>query len=100
MMNKVKYESKPDEAYMDRNLCVQVMIRMAQELGYNIGVKENGDWPIFYIDLPTGQVSWHIPKIDIIKKFPEYNKEWDGHDIENKRMRLIEFILSKKVMRK
>jgi len=39
----MEYESNPDEAYLDRNLCVQVMIRMAQELGYNIGVKENGD---------------------------------------------------------
>ena len=92
MMNKVKYESKPDEAYMDRNLCVQVMIRMAQELGYNIGVKENGDWPIFYIDLPTGQVSWHVPTSDFVSEFPDYSPDWDGHDLELKRERIIDFI--------
>jgi len=89
------YESKPDEAYLDRNLCVQVIARMAQKLGYNVGIKENGDWPILYIDLPTGQVSWHIPKADIAGISPEYHKEWDGHDVEIKRMRLIEFIKSK-----
>ena len=90
----MEYESKPDEAYLDRNLCVQLMARMAQKLGYNVGVKENGDWPILYINLPTGQVSWHIPKADIAGISPEYHKEWDGHDVEIKRMRLIEFIKS------
>ena len=91
----MEYESKPDEAYLDRNLCVQLMERMAQKLGYNVGVKENGDWPILYIDLSTGQVSWHISKTDITGTFPEYLKGWDGHDVETKRMRLIEFIKSK-----
>ena len=88
----MEYESKSSEAYLDRNLCVQVMARMAQKLGYNVGVKENGDWPILYINLPTGQVSWHISKTDITGKFPEYHKEWDGHDVECKRKRLVEFI--------
>ena len=88
----MEYESNPDEAYLDRNLCVQVMARMAQKLGYNVGIKENGDWPILYIDLPTGQVSWHILKADIAGIFPEYHKEWDGHDVECKRKRLVEFI--------
>ena len=91
----MEYESKPDEAYLDRNLCVQVMARMARQLGYNAGIRENGDWPILYIDLPTGQVSWHILKADIAGISPEYHKEWDGHDVEIKRMRLIEFIKSK-----
>lgn len=90
----MEYESKPDEAYLDRNLCVQVMARMARQLGYNAGIRENIDWPILYIDLPTGQVSWHISKPDITGKFPEYMEGWDGHDVEIKRMRLIEFIKS------
>lgn len=88
----MEYESNPDEAYLDRNLCVQVMARMARQLGYNAGIRENGDWPILYIDLPTGQVSWHIPKADIAGISPEYHKEWDGHDVECKRKRLVEFI--------
>ena len=88
------YESKPDEAYLDRNLCVQVIARMAQKLGYNVGIKENGDWPILYIDLPTGQVSWHLPLKEIVGNFSEYSMEWDNHDVECKRNRLVEFIKS------
>ena len=88
----MEYESKPDEAYLDRNLCVQVMTRMAQKLGYNVGVKENGDWPILYIDLPTGQVSWHIPAAELVRALPEYNGKWDGHDLEEKRKRIKEFL--------
>ena len=91
----MKYESEPEEAYLDRNLCVQTMVRMASELGYNTGIRDDGNWSIFYIDLPTGQVSWHIPKLDIVGMFPEYLDKWDGHDVETKRNRLREFIESK-----
>ena len=70
----MEYESKPDEAYLDRNLCVQVMARMARQLGYNAGIRENIDWPILYIDLPTGQVSWHVPKEDVVRKFPVHRE--------------------------
>lgn len=91
----MKYESDPEEAYLDRNLCVQTMVRMASELGYKTGIRDDGNWSIFYIDLPTGQVSWHIPKLDIVGMFPYYLDDWDGHDVETKRNRLIEFIESK-----
>ena len=93
----MRFESSSDEAYLDRNLCVQVMARMAQKLGYNVGIRENGDWPILYIDLPTGQVSWHISKTDIAGIFPEYQKEWDNHDVETKRKRLMKYIKNEEV---
>ena len=93
----MEYESKSSEAYMDRNLCVQVMARMAQKLGYNMGIKENGEWPILYIDLPTGQVSWHISKPDLKGIFQTYLEDWDGHDVEIKRMRLLEYIKNEEV---
>ena len=86
-MNKL--ESTPDEAYLDRNLAVQVMAKMAQELHYRVGVKdEKTDWPILYVDLPTGQVSWHIPKKELMGDLPIYEGKWDGHDLETKRNRL------------
>lgn len=91
------FESEPNEAYFDRNLCVQVMARMAQKLGYNMGIKENGEWPILYIDLPTGQVSWHISKPDLKGIFQTYLEDWDGHDVEIKRMRLLEYIKNEEV---
>ena len=88
----MKNESTPNEAYLDRNLCVQIMVKMAMKLGYSAGIKDDPEWPILYIDLPTGQVSWHIPKKDILTDFQEYNGKWDGHDLHEKRRRLIDFM--------
>ena len=87
------FESTPDEAYLDRNLAVQILAVMARHLRYNIGVKNRKDeWPILYVDLPTGQVSWHIPKEEIVAYFPDYPGEWDGHDVTEKRDRLRQFL--------
>ncbi|MCL4332906.1 MAG: hypothetical protein M1162_05265 [Candidatus Thermoplasmatota archaeon] len=86
-------ESTPDEAYLDRNLAVQVLARMAIQLGYKVGVRDRGkDWPILYVDLPTGQVSWHLPSSELIGNFPEYDVVWDGHNVEEKRGRLSKFV--------
>ena len=87
------YESAPDEAYLDRNLAVQIFAVMARHIGYNVGVKNrNDEWPILYVDLPTGQVSWHIPKEEIAAYFPDYSDEWDGHNVNEKRNRLMRFL--------
>lgn len=62
---------------------------------YNVGIKndsEDKEYVILYIDLPTGQVSWHIPRRELIGKFPEYNGSWDGHQIEAKIERVEEYI--------
>lgn len=87
-----KTESAPEEAYFDRNMAVQVLTKMANQLGYNIGIKDDPEWPILYIDLPTGQVSWHIPRNELIGTYPKYTGKWDGHDVEEKRNRLIKFL--------
>ena len=88
----MRTESTPDEAYLDRNLAVQALAKVAQQLGYNIGIKDDLEWPILYIELPTGQVSWHIPKNELIEVFPTYAGKWDGHALKEKRKRLIDFI--------
>ena len=43
-----------------------------------------------YIDLPTGQVSWHYheSQAHIFAGLPEYRKEWDGHDTLEKYRRV------------
>jgi len=92
---QTKNESSPDEAYLDRNLAVQVMAKMALQLGCRVGVREREEeWPILYIDLPTGQVSWHIPKDELIPGLPDFPDSWDGHDLKTKRKRLIDFVES------
>ena len=88
----MKNQSTPEEAYLDRNLAVQALAKMAERLGYTTGIKDDREWPILYIDLPTGQVSWHIPKQEILTDFKEYNGKWDGHDLHEKRKRLTDFM--------
>lgn len=43
-----------------------------------------------YIDLPTGQVSWHLheSQLDLFKHLPPYTKPWDGHDTPEKYRRV------------
>ena len=87
------FQSEPDEAYVDRNLAVQVLAILANQKGYQIGIRNReDDWPILYVDLPTGQVSWHIPKDEIVALLPDYPGEWDGHDLKEKRDRLRRFL--------
>lgn len=61
----------PDERYRARNAHVYAALSHATALGYPCGIDwEHPDFPAAYIDLPTGQVSWHLPR---------YVNGWDGH---------------------
>ena len=81
------------EAYYDRNQAVMAMARLAQMNGMTVGVKgDDPEWPIVFIDLPTGQVSWHIPAAEMRSPLPEYAGEWDGHALDEKRSRIESFI--------
>lgn len=73
-----------DEAknYEQRNRCVYRAIGHASECGYGVGFRIDPDepeWPVAYIELPTGQVSWHLP---------QHDAEWDGHTTEQKYQRV------------
>lgn len=54
---------------------------------------EDDEWSIVYIDLPTGQASWHIHPRDV-DLFPHVKfgtaAEWDGHSTEEKYRRIDE----------
>ena len=83
------------EAYFDRNQAAQALAKLAQAQGMTVGVKKNEEdpeWPILFIDLPTGQVSWHLTADEVVVKFPEYEGEWDGHDLDVKRQRVESFL--------
>ena len=91
-MSGRRTESVPDEAYYDRDLIAQALARMALEVGYSAGVKfRESEWPIIYVDLPTGQVSWHIKHVELLQGLPDYPGEWDKHDLEEKRDRIKEY---------
>jgi hypothetical protein len=77
-----------DEAkdYALRNRSVLVALGVAASLGYPAGVRldpAEPAWPVAFIELPTGQVSWHLP---------EHIKPWDSHTVEEKNHRVDQFI--------
>lgn len=72
--------------YAKRNELVLELAVYAQQLGFNVGIRideKEPDWPVVFVELPTGQVSWHIE---------QYDKEWDGHDTDEKYRRVAEFL--------
>ncbi len=88
-----KYESdSKEDCYKDRNLLVQLCGKLAAICDLNMGVKFGKEWSVLYIELPSGQVSWHVPTSDFVSEFPDYSPDWDGHDLELKRERIIDFI--------
>jgi hypothetical protein len=73
--------------YGPRNTMILSALGRATELGFKAGIKPDPencceDWVIVYIELPTGQVSWHLPAHEI---------HWDGHTTEKKYDRIKEF---------
>lgn len=84
-----------DEVYRDRNLLAQFAAALAQRCGFPVGTgidADEPDWPVVYIDLPTGQVSWHIPKGELVAGLGPYEREWDGHDGPKKERRIRAFL--------
>lgn len=90
------------QAYAERNKCIMGMAKMALDLGYTAGLGMHEDKPgelwdddwrhIVFIDLPTGQVSWHIhdSEVPLFNFLPVYEGVWDGHTTGEKYERLME----------
>lgn len=82
------------EAYEDRNLLALLCGELARELGYTTGFRvdpDEPDWPVLIITLPTGQISYHLPKALVTELFPTlkmHPDRWDGHTTEQKRLRI------------
>lgn len=75
-------------AYAERNKLVRLIASI-----YPSGIKQTAiegwdndwDWCV-YIDLPTGQASWHfhISEFPMFSDLPCYAGNWDGHTTEEK----------------
>jgi hypothetical protein len=77
-----------DGAYLERNRLVQLLASL-----YPSGIRQTSiegwsdDWHgCVYIDLPTGQASWHYHDSHayLFAHLPPYTKPWDGHTTEQK----------------
>jgi hypothetical protein len=89
-----------DGAYAERNRCVSAIAKMALAAGYPVGIAQTAieGWDeawhgCVYIDLPTGQVSWHYHTDDaaLFDFLPAYTGTWDGHSTPEKYERLAQF---------
>lgn len=80
--------------YMERAYLIRFLV---SKYNSRFGIDENEpDWPVIYIDTPTGQLSWHISKNDmhLFEGVPvDPNVKWDGHSTEEKYRRLQELSL-------
>jgi hypothetical protein len=75
-----------DTDYPNRYGLVLRALTVAHNLGLGAGIRidpEEPDWPVAYIELPTGQVSWHMPQHPV---------PFDGHDTEEKYRRIWEYV--------
>ena len=71
--------------YAARECGVLMAVAEARALGYEAGFRidpAEPEWPVAFIQLPTGQVSWHMPQFPL---------EWDGHTTEEKNARIVSF---------
>lgn len=85
-------EARKDAAYLERN---QVVAALAKAFPSGVGRTAIEGWSedwhgCVYIDLPTGQASWHFhdSQAYLFADLPPYTGTWDGHDTPEKYCRL------------
>lgn len=90
-------ETELDQAYTERNRLVALLARM-----YPAGTRRTNipGWDpcwhnCVFIDLPTGQVSWHYHDRDafLFSDLPSYEKPWDGHTTIHKYQRVFDLMV-------
>jgi len=88
-----KVEGEKQGAYQERNLLVSALSKLFPAyIAYHPEDEEwEDDWrTIIFIDLPTGQVSWHIHDSEkgLFSHLQETRNDWDGHTTKEKYKRL------------
>ena len=87
-------EKRKDDAYLERNRVVAALAKL-----FPSGIAKTAiegwseDWhSCVYIDLPTGQVSWHYHDSHafLFAGLQPYRGKWDGHSTEEKYDRLAQ----------
>lgn len=79
-----------DDIYRDRNLlaCAFAQATNAPS-GWKPDPESPEEWAIVWIETPTGQVSWHVPR-EMAESLapPQRDSEYSGYDREEKNERL------------
>ena len=80
-----------DNIYKERAHLLALLSRHYPS-GFSPGADpEYPDWPILFINFPTGQATWHISPDDVslFNHVPvTWEDEWDGHTTEEKYRRI------------
>lgn len=88
-----------DATYLERNRLVALLAAI-----YPSGIARTDipgwepEWHgCVYIDLPSGQASWHYhdSHAHLFAHLPPYSKPWDGHTTEEKYQRVADLAFSK-----
>jgi hypothetical protein len=84
--------ARKDGAYSERNELVAALATLFPSGTRKTNIEGwSDDWHnCVFIDLPTGQVSWHYhdSEVHLFEHLPPYEKPWDGHTTEEKYKRL------------
>ena len=75
-----------DTDYAARYPMVFEAVHLALSAGFPAGVaidRAEPEWPVVYIELPDGQVSWHMPA---------HAREWDQHTTPEKFARIARYV--------
>lgn len=85
-------ESRKDAAYLERNQVVAALAKCFPSGTAKTAIEGwSEDWHgCVYIDLPTGQASWHYhdSQAYLFADLPAYKGKWDGHTTEEKYSRI------------
>lgn len=85
-------EARKDAAYLERNQVVAALAKCFPSGVARTAIEGwSEDWHgCVYIDLPTGQASWHFhdSHAHLFAGLPAYAGSWDGHTTEEKYARL------------
>lgn len=80
-VDEIDQSETPD--YDKRYRCLLEALIFATSAGVPSGIRldpEEPEWPVMFFELPTGQVSWHLP---------QHVRPWDGHTNEEKHDRIV-----------
>ena len=92
--------ARKDGAYLERNQVVAALSKCFPSVRTRTAIEGwSEDWHgCVYIELPTGQVSWHFhdSQAYLFDHLPEQRVEWDGHDTPEKYRRLAALGVTRK----
>lgn len=95
----VKIEEEKDSVYHERNLLVSALSKFfpAYLSQHPEGESWDDEWRwIVFIELPTGQASWHIheSELSLFDHLDRQDNKWDGHTVEEKYERLTKLTVT------